>query len=429
MNSVSAQTQQHSADKPSGSGVKPELRIVSSSSKPQMSIEERAMKYLEKLPDAVSGQSGHDRFFHAACVLIIGFNMNIDQARPVLQWFNTNKCVPPFSERDIEHKLESADRKSDERGTLLSEQQSAQVRPSAPARPLAKPMETKESPSLVVSDYIEDMIAGKHFCADWPWTAFGNLTKALKPGTITIISAPQGTSKSLFVLQAVTFWVISRSYQVAILELEEDRSYHLLRALAQLSQNANITDDAWVRDHPDETRAAWERHSKTLDKLGAVIWEGPTEINTESVIAWLQAMVVAEKRIIVIDPISARDPSERPWIDDHRFMARAKDILKPTGSSLVLVTHPPKGKVQDEWGGDVEGGKAFLKFSQTIVYMRGMPEPKMMNISMPHGCAEMEVNRKIELKKTRNGKGWFATIGMYLNPKTLLHEERGIIVK
>ena len=35
-------------------------------------------------PGPVAGERGHDRTFHAACVLIQGFDLAIDEARPLL---------------------------------------------------------------------------------------------------------------------------------------------------------------------------------------------------------------------------------------------------------------------------------------------------------------------------------------------------------
>ncbi len=68
---------------------------------------ERCRAYLAKLPDAVSGQGGHDGTFHAACV-IHRFGLSGSQARDVFEWFNRTKCDPPWSEDELQHKLESA---------------------------------------------------------------------------------------------------------------------------------------------------------------------------------------------------------------------------------------------------------------------------------------------------------------------------------
>lgn len=80
-----------------------------------MTIEEQALRYLSKVPPAVSGQRGHDQTFRAACVLIHGFAMTPDQAKPILLEYNRG-CQPPWTERDIEHKLRDAERAHEPKG-------------------------------------------------------------------------------------------------------------------------------------------------------------------------------------------------------------------------------------------------------------------------------------------------------------------------
>ncbi len=81
-------------------------------------IIERAAKYLAKMPAAISGQQGHNRAFHAACTLVQGFGLSDDEAWGVLcEWNASNE--PPFSERDLRHKLDDANKQPGPRGTLL----------------------------------------------------------------------------------------------------------------------------------------------------------------------------------------------------------------------------------------------------------------------------------------------------------------------
>lgn len=87
-------------------------------SKPSTSAAKRAKKYLEKVPGAISGESGHDWTFHAAALLVIDFDLSIDDALPLLQEWNA-KCEPPWSDSELLHKLESVDKLGDERGRAL----------------------------------------------------------------------------------------------------------------------------------------------------------------------------------------------------------------------------------------------------------------------------------------------------------------------
>ena len=83
------------------------------------SVIDRARQYLGTIDPAVSGQHGHDATYRAACVLVVDFDLSIDDARPLLQEFNA-RCQPPWDEDDLEHKLLSADKSSGERGRLAT---------------------------------------------------------------------------------------------------------------------------------------------------------------------------------------------------------------------------------------------------------------------------------------------------------------------
>ena len=74
----------------------------------------RPAAYLAKIPPAVAGQRGHDRTFHAACVLVQGFDLTIDEARPLFHHWNLG-CIPPWSPAELEHKLHDALRAGDSR--------------------------------------------------------------------------------------------------------------------------------------------------------------------------------------------------------------------------------------------------------------------------------------------------------------------------
>ncbi len=69
----------------------------------------RAAAYLAKLPPAVSGERGHNRTYQAACILVQGFDLSIDEARPILEDWN-QACQPPWSKAELEHKLADAAR-------------------------------------------------------------------------------------------------------------------------------------------------------------------------------------------------------------------------------------------------------------------------------------------------------------------------------
>jgi hypothetical protein len=71
----------------------------------------RATAYLAKLPPAISGQGGHAATFNAACRLV-EFGLSFEEAFPVLADWNLTHCQPPWTERELRHKLADAFKKT-----------------------------------------------------------------------------------------------------------------------------------------------------------------------------------------------------------------------------------------------------------------------------------------------------------------------------
>lgn len=67
---------------------------------------DRAKAYLEKLDPAISGNAGHNATFKAACKLV-EFGLSEADAWPLLADFNA-RCQPPWSDKDLRHKLRDA---------------------------------------------------------------------------------------------------------------------------------------------------------------------------------------------------------------------------------------------------------------------------------------------------------------------------------
>lgn len=85
---------------------------------------ERARLYMMTVDPAISGSGGHNTTFRAACALVIGFGLDPETAYPLLAEWN-ERCAPPWSERELIHKIESADKVGGDRGYLLGEQSDA----------------------------------------------------------------------------------------------------------------------------------------------------------------------------------------------------------------------------------------------------------------------------------------------------------------
>ncbi|TVQ34164.1 MAG: DUF3987 domain-containing protein [Phycisphaeraceae bacterium] len=71
----------------------------------------RAAAYLDAMPPAISGQGGHNRAYAAATAMVHGFGLDAEAAlRLLLDRYNP-RCLPPWSEKELRHKVDDASTK------------------------------------------------------------------------------------------------------------------------------------------------------------------------------------------------------------------------------------------------------------------------------------------------------------------------------
>lgn len=100
---------------------------------------EKCRKYLAKMAPAIQGQKGSDRALAAACA-VFKFGIDGAEARALFQEYS-DRCEPPWSDSEIEHKL------SDARHKVLSAGEFASMgQPKKRAEKPAKKTSTDDSP-------------------------------------------------------------------------------------------------------------------------------------------------------------------------------------------------------------------------------------------------------------------------------------------
>jgi hypothetical protein len=67
---------------------------------------QRCRRYVARMPPAISEAGGHNATF-AVALKCVEFDLDPDRALQVLRVFN-QRCVPPWTERDLEHKVKQA---------------------------------------------------------------------------------------------------------------------------------------------------------------------------------------------------------------------------------------------------------------------------------------------------------------------------------
>ena len=84
-----------------------------------LSAEERAIRYLARCDPSISGERGHPKAFKAACKVGPGFDLPEDVALRLLAEHFNPRCDPPWSDRELAHKVSDAYAREPRRGWLL----------------------------------------------------------------------------------------------------------------------------------------------------------------------------------------------------------------------------------------------------------------------------------------------------------------------
>lgn len=190
---------------------------------------DRARKYIAKIPGAVSGQNGHNATFHVACVLIHGFNLNEQDAMAALSEWNAG-CQPPWSEKELNHKIQSACKTPGERGYLrnvaIEQWSTVDVPQYEQKNKQQKPEPRITTLKDAASNYIETLKAGKAELielglADVDYAVGGGVERS----EMIILAARPSHGKSAIALQCAHTWTYSKR---PVLMISEEMSAHAL---------------------------------------------------------------------------------------------------------------------------------------------------------------------------------------------------------
>jgi hypothetical protein len=183
----------------------------------------RASLYLRKFPPAISGQKGHDVTFRAACILVLGFGLNELEAMEVLREWNKG-CLPPWSEKELLHKVQSADRQGGERNYLRNtspERWEQKTVPEYKTPPLAEAVPVLQRPKAAIEKqqprmttlaeaakgYLELHRSGGNELISMgiPEVDY-SLGGGIQAGEIIILAARPSHGKSAVAMQVVHHW-------------------------------------------------------------------------------------------------------------------------------------------------------------------------------------------------------------------------------
>lgn len=117
---------------------------------------ERASAYLDEMDPAISGSGGHVALWRASLALVRGFKLSESDALALLKASYNPRCQPPWSDRELRHKVSNASKaaRCPDGWLLRGERFDAAVEEPQRQKPAPTPAEQPESneqPKLVAS--------------------------------------------------------------------------------------------------------------------------------------------------------------------------------------------------------------------------------------------------------------------------------------
>lgn len=176
-------------------------------------VVERAAKYVAKMPAAVSGDNGHAATYHVACVLCKGFELTTDQAMSILLEYN-QRCDPPWSEHELQHKIDDAAKASGASGYLRNAKPERWDSISIPSHQPVKAKTAEKAPerskptrkllSEAVQQSIEHSASGKKHLVNLGISALNRaIGGGAEFGEMIMIAARPSHGKSAIALQMI----------------------------------------------------------------------------------------------------------------------------------------------------------------------------------------------------------------------------------
>jgi hypothetical protein len=379
----------------------------------------RAKKYAGTWEHLAEGKGRDSACYHHACQLVNDFALDDANAKKLLgNWDKGNK--PPLGDAVITEKIANAHcYGKGKKGSKLTKQSPADRREDR-----LQCREREENPTI---RRLEETMAGNRRLIALPWNMTNLLTKALLPGTITLLVGGIGAGKSLWTLQLISHLVVL-NVPCSIFELEEDVAFHTIRALAQRAMYPELTDPSWIEENPGIVRATMAENAEFIKKVEASMIASPTRQPTkERVSRWVRTKAREGARVIILDPITATRQDDKVWVADSEFMDHVKKVSVDNGVSVLIVTHAKKGSNSFPDLDSIAGSTSYARFAQTVLWLQKV-EPTECEVRAEHGPEPAKIDRVLHILKARNSTGEYSKMGFSFDPMSLRFAECGGII-
>ena len=391
---------------------------------------ERARMYLASCDAAISGQGGHNATLHAAHALVVGFALDDVAALGLLMSDFNPRCVPPWTEKELRHKVESALANPQKPMGYLLAADSADFK----ATPLPPPMEARAAdqggkiapppPGMSPLDGFAARYARRLSLADFPDPVPEDenpraLFKGgwLRKGGGALFVSVSGAGKSVAATQFAACFALGRPWfgieplrplRLAVYQWEDD-----LDEVADFRENIRrgLVGSGWSAD---ETARAFK----------AITYHDVTGLVGDSFLSYLAAAQRQDKAdLLILNPLQSFAGCDLTKNNELSELLRAKldpllrDASAPCGCLIVHHTNkvPTNGKERHYWLEDNSaayagaGGAELVNWARAVLTLR------------PHEKA----TGYYDLLAAKRGKrlGWKDADGNSTIVKTLAHTE------
>jgi hypothetical protein len=284
---------------------------------------------------------------------------------------------------------------------------------------------------LNITSALEDkftrIIAGEFRAIPFPQKPqLSDGSKAIMPGCLTTIVGEPGAGKSFFVLEDFWRWILVGE-SVKLMMLEDDSAFHQNRVLAQMSGCSDLLDPEFVAENPQTAADTLNAYRDRLETVSRHIEIVNEQITLTEIGKWVITHAKNGVRIIIVDPVTAAKSTDKPWIEDQKFLFEVKPVLESTGASLILTTHPRIGQAGKPSLSGIAGGASYPRFSQCVLWLRNLDQSQESRAWDGYLTRTVTHKQTIQIRKARNGKGQGKHIAVNLNHQNLCFDELGVI--
>ena len=337
-----------------------------------------AVEWLKTAPLSVEGQAGNTNAYKVAAKLVRNFALSDYTALEVLQLHWNDRCLPPWSDEELYTIVRNAMNYGEsEIGCDTPKVMFAGVNPlpEAPVQP--------NSAEAVVSSVLKRQGVYRKMKDQQlrPWVAKGLLQRK----TLTLLSAPGGTGKSLFTVNLALHaaftpvwgaFEFSKTPCTVLLYSKEDDVDEVSYRVGAACLHNGFNEDSIDEHVKIVTRA----HA---DLVLATCVGGHLAVNMEDVSALKQMISEWGVDLAILDPVismhrlNESDPGHMDF-----FAGILTDIATETNCALIVVSHTVKNINKDNVGeSSTNRGSSALVYAsrRTFILSEPMPEDMIAN--------------------------------------------------